>query len=46
MRIKKNISWLVTRVQQALIPFLDECLPSPLTEQEKHLVVILELVQI
>ena len=46
MKIKERISWLVTRVQQALFPLLDDCLPSPLTEQEKHLVVILELVQI
>jgi len=33
-------------VQQSLFPHLGECLPSPLTEPEKLLVKILELVQI
>jgi len=25
-------------VQQSLFPYLDECLPEPLTKREKHLV--------
>lgn len=33
-------------VQQSLFPHLDECLPLPLTEPEKRLVKVLELVQI
>ena len=33
-------------VRQSLFPHLDECLPLPLTEPEKLLVKILELVQI
>jgi len=46
MKLKNKISWLMETVQQSLFPHLDECLPLPLTEPEKHLVKILELVQI
>ena len=44
MKLKQRISWLMGTIQQSLFPHLDECLPSPLTEQEKRLVKILELV--
>ena len=46
MKLNEKISWLITRVQRTLFSHLDECLASPLTEQEKSLVMILELVQI
>ena len=46
MKLKERISWLIGTVQQSLFPHLDECLPVPLTEREKHLVKILELIQI
>lgn len=46
MKLKERISWLMDTVQQSLFPHLDECLPEPLTEREKHLVKILELIQI
>jgi len=46
MKLKEKISWLMGTVQQSLFPHLDECLPLPLTEPEKHLVKILELLQI
>jgi len=46
MKLKDKVSWLMEAVQQSLFPYLDECLPLPLTEPEKHLVKILELVQI
>lgn len=46
MKLKGKISWLMGTVQQSLFPYLDECLPGPMTEPEKHLVKILELVQI
>lgn len=46
MKLKERISWLMGTVQQSLFPHLDECLPVPLTEREKHLVKILELIQI
>jgi hypothetical protein len=44
MKLKERISWLMGTVQQSLFPHLDECLPVPLTEREKHLVKILELI--
>lgn len=46
MKLKAKVSWLMGTVQQSLFPYLDESLPSPLTEPEKRLVKILELVQI
>lgn len=46
MKLKERISWLMGTVQQSLFPHLDECLPVPLTEREKQLVKILELIQI
>jgi hypothetical protein len=46
MKLKERISWLMGTVQQSLFPHLDECLPVPLTEREKHLVKILELIEI
>jgi len=46
MKLKERISWLMGTVQQSLFPHLDECLPTPLTEREKQLVKILELIQI
>lgn len=46
MKLKERISWLMDTVQQSLFPHLDECLPEPLTEREKQLVKILELIQI
>jgi hypothetical protein len=46
MKLRERISWLMETLQQSLFPHLDECLPSPLMEQEKRLVKILELLQI
>ena len=46
MKLKERISWLMETVQKSLFPHLDECLPEPLTEREKHLVMLLELIQI
>jgi hypothetical protein len=46
MKLNAKISWLMGTVQQSLFPYLDESLPDPLTEPEKRLVKILELIQI
>ena len=46
MKLKDKISWLMGSVQRSLFPHLDECLDVPLTEQEKRLVTILEIVQV
>ena len=41
-----KISWLMGRVQRSLFPHLNECLKTPLTEQEQRLVAILEIAQV
>jgi hypothetical protein len=46
MKLKEKVSWLMGTVQRSVFPHLDECLASPLTEQERRLVKILELVQV
>ncbi len=46
MKLKEKLSWLMGRVQRSLFPHLNECLPTPLTEQEKRLVSILEIVEV
>jgi hypothetical protein len=46
MKLKQKISWLVGRVQRLLFPYLEECGVTELTEQEKHLVEILELIKV
>jgi hypothetical protein len=46
MKLREKISWLMETVQQSLFPYLDECLPTPLTDPEKKLVKVLELAQI
>jgi hypothetical protein len=46
MKLAEKISWLMGRVQSSLFPHLNECLPTPLTEQEKRLVAILEIVEV
>lgn len=46
MKLIDTISWLMGRVQKSLFPHLNQCLPTPLTEQEERLVSILEIVQV
>ena len=46
MKLTEKISWLMGRVQRSLFPHLNECLQAPLTEQEKRLVAILEIVEV
>lgn len=46
MKLTDKISWLMGRVQKSLFPHLNECLKTPLTEQEQRLVAILEIVQV
>lgn len=46
MKLTEKISWLMGRVQRSLFPHLNQCFKTPLTEQEEHLVSILEIVQI
>ena len=46
MKLKEKISWLMGSVQRSLFPHLNDCLESPLSEQEQRLVTILEIVQV
>jgi len=46
MKLKDKISWIVGRLQRSLFPMLEEHCVSPLTEQEKHLVKLLEIIEI
>lgn len=46
MKLREAISWLTGTLQRNLIPGLEECCERPLTEQERQLVSILELVHI
>lgn len=46
MKLTEKISWLMGRVQKSLFPHLNQCLVTPLTEQEKRLVSILEIIQV
>jgi len=46
MKLTKKISWLMGRVQRSPFPHLNNCLPVPLTEQQKRLVSILEIVEV
>ena len=45
MKLRGKISWLMGRVQRSLFPHLNECLTTPLTDQEERLVSILEVVE-
>ena len=46
VQLLERISWLKTRIQENLFPHLRECLDDPLTEKQKDLIMILEVVQI
>jgi transposase len=46
MKLTDKISWLMGCVQRSLFPHLNQCLKTPLTEQEERLVSMLEILQI
>jgi len=46
VKLGKAISWLKRTLQDNLFPRLGECWESPLTDKERQLVAILELVQV
>jgi hypothetical protein len=46
MKLKEAVSWLTGTLQRNLIPLLEKCWERPLTEKERQLVSILEVVQI
>ncbi|WP_040336529.1 transposase, partial [Candidatus Magnetobacterium casense] len=44
--LRESISWLLGKVQRLLFPELEEICTDPITEKQKHLITILEIVQI
>jgi hypothetical protein len=46
VKLLERISWLKTRIQENLFPHLRECLDDPLTEKQKDLIMILEVIEI
>ena len=46
MKLGQAVSWLMGNLQRSLFPRLEECWQRPLTEKEKRLVSILEIVQV
>jgi Transposase DDE domain/Transposase domain (DUF772) len=46
MKLKEAVSWLTRTLQQHLFPRLEECWERPLTDKERQLVSILEVLQI
>jgi len=46
VKLRKTISWLMGTLQRSLFPKLEQCWDIALTEKEKQLVSILELVEI
>ena len=46
MKLRDKLSWLRTRIQADFFPYLRECLPDTMTEKQKQLVMILEVVEI
>ena len=46
MKLRKAVSWLKGNLQRNLIPGLEECWERPLTNKERQLVSILELLRI
>jgi len=46
MKLREAVSWLTGTLQRQLFPRLEECWERPLTDKERQLVSILELLQI
>src|SRR3972149_2288466 len=46
MNLRDKISWLKAKIQVDLFPHLKECLSDPMTEKQKQLIMILEMVEI
>jgi hypothetical protein len=46
MKLGQAISWLMGTLQRSLFPRLEECYQVPLTEKERQVVAILELIKI
>jgi hypothetical protein len=46
LKLTETLSWLMGTFQRSLFPYLEECFGTPLTEQQKHLTQVLEILQV
>ena len=46
MRLLEGLSWLTGRIQTSLFPHIEECCEEALTEKQKRLIMILEIVEV
>jgi len=46
MKLRETISWLMGTLQRSLFPYFEDCTGTPLTEKQKRLIQILEIVQV
>jgi hypothetical protein len=46
MKLGQAVSWLTGNLQRSLFPRLEQCWEGPLTDKERRLVSILEIVQV
>jgi len=44
--LRETISWLKTKVQEDFFPYLQSCFTDPMTDKQKRLITILEIVQV
>ncbi len=45
-RVIEKISWLKSRIQRSLFPYVEECFNDPVTEKQKLLITVLEIVEV
>ncbi|MEK6712756.1 MAG: transposase [Nitrospirota bacterium] len=46
MNLRERISWIKTKIQADLFPHLKECFPDQITQKQKQLITILEIVEV
>ncbi len=46
MNLRDTISWLKTKIQVDLFPYVEECVRDPLTEKQKRLITTLEVMKV
>ena len=44
MHLRETISWIGAKIQSELFPYLEENFRDPITEKQKKLIMILEMV--
>ncbi len=46
MKVRKTISWIKTKIQAELFPYLEEIFTDPITKKQKQLITTLEIVEV